>query len=135
MPNFRVHVGLVDFAQHVDATKVGGPQRGPEGLEVKTVCGTGVSRVRCRSLSLSLKRSPERSVNVGSAEARRLRTHAVVVCQRPPYCRSAGPRREWVSEVSSRVFDYFGGHSEVTGLVHDPTVWYRTVRQGRAAYD
>ena len=41
MPNFRVHVGLVDFAQHVDATKVGGPQRGPEGLEVKTVCGTG----------------------------------------------------------------------------------------------
>ena len=52
------------------------------------------------------------------------------------YVRRVGrPRREWVSEVSSRVFDYFGGHSEVTGLVHDPAVWYRTVRQGRAAYD
>ena len=46
------------------------------------------------------------------------------------YMRRVGrPRREWVSEVSSRVFDYFGGHREVTRLVHDPAVWYRTVRQ------
>ena len=46
------------------------------------------------------------------------------------YVRRVGrPRREWVSEVSSRVFDYFGGHREVTRLVHDPAVWYRTVRQ------
>ena len=46
------------------------------------------------------------------------------------YVRRVGrPRQEWVSEVSSRVFEYFGGHHEVTRLVHDPAVWYRTVRQ------
>ena len=51
------------------------------------------------------------------------------------YVRRVGrPRREWVSEVSSRVFDYFGGHREVTRLVHDPAVWYRTVRQAISAH-
>ena len=46
------------------------------------------------------------------------------------YVRRVGrPRREWVSEVRSSVFQHVGGHREVTRLVHDPSVWYRAVRQ------
>ena len=43
--------------------------------------------------------------------------------------RAGRPRREWVTHVRDKVFQFFEGHYEIARLVQNPHVWHRTVCQ------